>query len=239
MNVSPVLAAQATYPFVRIEQAKRDAAERNRDLRLRAGRPREPTDPLIRQALVDALGETRGYPKAEGLPELRERDSRLVRAAFGVGSTRTPRSCPRTGARRRSSARAGRRGPATGQGLVRHHGARLSGARARRRFAGAEVVQLPLRGGRTGSCPTSTRCRRRPGARRDPVAQLPEQPDGAVAPLDVPTSGLARAAREHDFLVASDEAYTELWFESRRPRPFRSATAPTSSSSTRSASAPR
>ena len=53
-DVSPVLAAQGTYPFVRIERAKREAADAGIEiLDFGQGDPREPTDPLIRQALVD------------------------------------------------------------------------------------------------------------------------------------------------------------------------------------------
>src|SRR6266536_2202103 len=40
----------------------------------------------------------------------------------------------------------------------------------------------------------------------------PNNPTGAVAPLDF-LARLAELSREHDFLVASDEAYTELWFD--------------------------
>ena len=85
MHVSPVLAAQATYPFVRIEQAKRETAARGIEIfDFGQGDPREPTDPLIRQALVDALAETKGYPKAEGLPELREAIAGWLERRFGV-----------------------------------------------------------------------------------------------------------------------------------------------------------
>ena len=49
MHVSPVLAAQAVYPFVRIEEAKRrKAAEGVRIFDFGMGDPREPTDPLIK-----------------------------------------------------------------------------------------------------------------------------------------------------------------------------------------------
>src|SRR5437868_1951328 len=85
MHVSPVLAAQATYPFVRIEQAKQEAAAAGIEIfDFGQGDPREPTDPLIRQALVDAVAETRGYPKSAGLPELLEAISGWLRRRFGV-----------------------------------------------------------------------------------------------------------------------------------------------------------
>ena len=46
------------------------------------GDPREPTAPLIRQALVDGVRETMGYPSSRGLPELREAIAALGRAAL-------------------------------------------------------------------------------------------------------------------------------------------------------------
>src|SRR6516225_9155334 len=85
VRVSPVLATQTTYPFVRIEQAKRERAARGVEIfDFGQGDPREPTDPLIRQALVDALADTRGYPKAEGLPELRVAIAGWLARRFGV-----------------------------------------------------------------------------------------------------------------------------------------------------------
>src|SRR3712207_9404696 len=47
------------------------------------GDPREPTDPRIQQALVDALPLTAGYPRAVGLPELREAVARWCERRFG------------------------------------------------------------------------------------------------------------------------------------------------------------
>ena len=41
----------------------------------------------------------------------------------------------------------------------------------------------------------------------------PNNPTGAVAPLDFFERARRARAREHDFLLASDEAYTELWFD--------------------------
>ena len=48
------------------------------------GDPREPTDPRIQQALADALPLTGGYPRAVGLPELREAVAAWCERRFGV-----------------------------------------------------------------------------------------------------------------------------------------------------------
>jgi aspartate/methionine/tyrosine aminotransferase len=85
MRVSPVLAAQAAYPFVRLDEAKRRMAERGVELvDFGMGDPRERTDRRIQQALVDALPLTEGYPRAHGLPELREAIGRWCARRFGV-----------------------------------------------------------------------------------------------------------------------------------------------------------
>ena len=71
--LSPVLASLQTYPFVRLDEAK--AAARARGLELidfGMGDPIEPTPEFIQRALVEALPLTAGYPRAPGLPELRE-----------------------------------------------------------------------------------------------------------------------------------------------------------------------
>src|SRR6187549_896726 len=73
MPINPILTGQATYPFVRLNEAA--AARRAAGLEVidfGMGDPREPTDPVILQALRDGVRERMGYPAAPGLPELRE-----------------------------------------------------------------------------------------------------------------------------------------------------------------------
>src|SRR6266498_177691 len=58
VQLSPTLAATGTYPFVKLEQAKRRLAAQGIDLiDFGKGDPREPTDSLIRQALADSISE--------------------------------------------------------------------------------------------------------------------------------------------------------------------------------------
>ncbi len=85
MRLSPVLQAQTTYPFVRLDEAKQRIASRGVELvDFGMGDPRERTDPRIQQALVEALPATEGYPRAQGLPELREAIARWCGRRFGV-----------------------------------------------------------------------------------------------------------------------------------------------------------
>ena len=71
--INPVLAEMATYPFVRLEEEKRRLLAAGVEIiDFGKGDPNEPTDPMIRQALIDALPERAPYPLAQGLPELRD-----------------------------------------------------------------------------------------------------------------------------------------------------------------------
>src|ERR671937_3286371 len=85
MQVSPVLRATGTYPFVKLDEAKRRLrAEGVELIDFGKGDPREPTDPRIRDALVASLTEISSYPLAEGLPELRQAVARWCGSRFGV-----------------------------------------------------------------------------------------------------------------------------------------------------------
>ena len=85
VRIAPVLADMATYPFVRLEEARRRLLDEGvQVIDFGKGDPNEPTDPIIRQALVDALPERAPYPLAQGLPELRDAAAGWVERRFGV-----------------------------------------------------------------------------------------------------------------------------------------------------------
>src|SRR5438876_7518784 len=75
----------AVYPFTRLEEARRALVAAGVDvIDFGKGDPNEPTDPIIRRALIDALPERAPYPLAQGLPELREAAAGWVERRFGV-----------------------------------------------------------------------------------------------------------------------------------------------------------
>jgi acetylornithine aminotransferase len=209
--LSPVLSAQGTYPFVRIERAKREAAEAGIEiLDFGQGDPREPTDPAIREALVDALEERMGYPKAEGLPELRAAISGWFERRFGVELDPDAEVIPTYGSKEAifSFAQVAV-DPASAKDtvVVTEPGYPVPGRGAA--FAGARVEVLPLLE-ENGFLPDL-----------DAVedwerialfwVNYPNNPTGATATLAF-YERLSKLAREHDFLLCSDEAYSELWF---------------------------
>ena len=209
--INPTLAEMATYPFVRLEEARRRLVDDGVDvLDFGKGDPNEPTDPAIRQALIDALPERAPYPLAQGLPELRDAAARWVGRRFGVTLDPETEVIPTYGAKEaifslaQVLAAAGRT-VAFGEPAypVYQRGAL---------FAGAKVQTLPLL--RENDFLPDV------DAIADDAAivwvNYPHNPTGAIAPLDF-YERLAEAAARRGFVIASDEAYSELWFD--RPPP--------------------
>ena len=218
MHVSPALRETGTYPFVKLDEAKRRLQSTGVELiDLGKGDPREPTDPRIRQALVDNLTPISSYPLAAGLPELRAAVARWCERRFGVTLDPDTEIVPTYGSKeaifqlaqvivdrdseKRLVVTTEPGYPVPDRGAV---------------FAGADVVQLPLLE-ENRFLPDLDAVDAETWARAAIVwINYPNNPTGAVAPLDF-LARLAELSREHDFLVASDEAYTELWFDEPPP----------------------
>src|SRR5437763_9218143 len=85
IRIAPTPAEMAAYPFVRLEEARRALVAQGVEvIDFGKGDPNEPTDPMIRQALIDALPERAPYPLAAGLPELRAAAAGWCERRFGV-----------------------------------------------------------------------------------------------------------------------------------------------------------
>jgi succinyldiaminopimelate transaminase len=215
VRLSPVLEATGTYPFVRLEQAKRRlAAEGVELIDFGKGDPREETDPLIRRALVESIEPFSSYPLAEGLPELRRAVADWCRRRFGVELDPEAEVIPTYGSKeaifhlaqvvldpdgdKRTVATTEPGYPVYDRGAL---------------FAGGEVEPLPLLE-ENGFLPDLEAVADELWERTAILwINYPNNPTGATAPLDF-LERAAALAHEHDFLLAADEAYTELWFGS-------------------------
>jgi len=212
--VSPILRGQAIYPFVRLNEAA--AARRAEGLDVidfGMGDPREPTDPRIIDALRAGVRERMGYPAAVGLPELREAVAAWAGRRFGATLDPAIHVIPTLGSKEAIFSFA--------QVVLDLEGGRdtvvvtepgypvtVRGAE----FAGARVEELPLLE-EHGFLPDIERVPTETWRRTALVwINYPNNPTGAVAPLGF-YERLAALAREHGFVLASDEAYTELWFD--------------------------
>jgi acetylornithine aminotransferase len=213
-----VLAGQATYPFVVIEEAKRrKAAQGVRIFDFGMGDPRGRPEEPIRRALVEALDEVLGYPQAAGLPELRAAIARWLRRRFGLELDPDREVIPTLGSKEAIFAFA--------QIVVERDGGRdlvlipdpgypvyERGAA----FAGGRVRHLPLVA-ENDFLPDLDAVEDEAWAEAALVwVNYPNNPTGATAPLGF-YERLVELAAEHGFLVASDEAYSELWFDEAPP----------------------
>ena len=214
MPVSPILRGQGTYPFVRLNQAA--AARRAGGLDVidfGMGDPREPTDPRIIQALRDGVRERMGYPAALGLPELREAVAGWCGRRFGATLDPDRHVIPTLGSKEAifSFAQVVLDLPAGRDTVVLTEPGYPVGERGAL-FAGARVEALSLHED-NAFLPDLDAVAAETWTRTALLwLNYPNNPTGATAPLAF-YERAAALAREHRFVLASDEAYTELWFD--------------------------
>ncbi len=210
LELNPVLTSLATYPFVRLGEARRAKEAEGVDvIDFGIGEPREETPGFIRRALAEAIEPMSRYPLAEGLPELRAAAAAWVGRRFGVALDPAREVVPTLGAKEAIFSLAQIVGPGSVAVTVPGYPVAERGAL----FAGREVVELPLRV-EQGFLPDLETLD------WSSLALLwlnyPNNPTAATAPLAF-YERAAELARAHDVVLASDEAYCELWFEGEPP----------------------
>jgi len=209
LHLSPVLDELAQYPFARLDEWKAEAAAQGIELiDFGMGDPREVTPAFIREALLASVEAVSSYPRATGLPELRDAIAGWIDRRFDVRVDPGAELVPTLGSKeaifsfaqlvlgdRRLVAIPEPGYPVYERGTL---------------FAGGAVRTVPL-DERSGWLPDLDAF-----DAWDEIALFwvcyPNNPTGAVAPLEL-YEELAARAREHGFLLCSDEAYSELWFD--------------------------
>jgi acetylornithine aminotransferase len=210
-----VLARIGTYPFARLDAARAAAEARGVEvLDFGMGDPSEPPAPEIERALVDALPLTGGYPRAQGLPELREAIAAWVGRRFDAELDADREVIPTLGSKEAIFSLAQvLLDPEAGRTVVAYTEPGYPVYERGALFAGGEARPVPLLE-ENGFLPDLDT------VDWDGVALLwvnyPNNPTGAVATLDF-YERAAELARRHGFVLASDEAYTELWYDEPRP----------------------
>ncbi len=203
--------ASAPYPFARLDAAKQQITERGIDLiDFGVGDPQDPTPQFIREALASAIPEVSSYPRAAGLPEHRETIARWLHQRFGVTIDNND-VLPTIGSKEIIHSLPAYVLTESRNTVVVPTPAYPVYARGAH-FHGADVVELPL------------------VAQNDYLPDLdsvsadvwqrtallwlnyPNNPTAATAPIELYEQA-AELAREHGFLLASDEAYSEIWFD--------------------------
>ncbi|MGX6448318.1 pyridoxal phosphate-dependent aminotransferase, partial [Patulibacter sp. S7RM1-6] len=219
---NPVLVRTGSYPFQRLTDARGVVAARSDApslLDFGTGEPREETPAFIRQALVAAVqAETvSAYPLAAGLPELRRAVAAWVGRRFGVTLDADRHVLPTLGSKELVFS--------LPQVLVDRDGGRdLVGVPSPAypvyergaRYAGADVLDLPLREER-GFLPDLDAIAAEDWSRLALLwVNYPNNPTAAVADRGWYREAAA-ACRQHGVVLASDEAYSELWFAGDAP----------------------
>ena len=218
VHLSPRLREVEPYPFEALDRRKAEALEAGRTIvDFGVGDPREETPAIVRVALIDAIGPISSYPRAAGLPPLRRAIAAWVQQRYDVALDPDTQILPTLGSKELvfSLAQAVL-DPAAGRDLVLTTAPGYPITERGARYAGGEVVRLPLTEANgflpdLDAIPEDT-------WRRAAIlwVNYPNNPTGAVAPLSFYQEAAERC-RAHDVLLASDEAYSELWFGDAPP----------------------
>ncbi len=220
MQLNPLIDELGTYPFARISDARRRAEASGVTLiDFGVGEPREETPAFIRRALVDAVEDepVSRYPLAAGLPELREAIARWIDHRFAVRLDPGIEVLPTLGSKE----------------AIYHLAPLLIGAGSARDLvaattpgypvpargallAGAQVLQLPLDPA-SGWLPDISAIDESTWRRLAVIwVNHPSNPTGSVAPLAF-YEELSERCRQHGVVLASDEAYSEIWLDGEPP----------------------
>jgi succinyldiaminopimelate transaminase len=217
-HLSPGIRAVEPYPFEELDRRKKEALDAGRTLMdFGVGDPRDETPELIRDALRDAIEPISSYPRAAGLPELRHAIAVWVERRFGAHVDPEREVLPTLGSKEIVFSLAQTLlDPGAGKDLVLVTAPGYPIPERGARYAGGDVVRLPLTEERAflpdlDAIDDAT-------WRRAALLWLnyPNNPTGAVAPLRF-LEAAADRCRAHDVLLASDEAYCELWFGQEPP----------------------
>jgi acetylornithine aminotransferase len=213
MRLSPTFAGLRAYPFTALTETKRRlAAEGVELLDFGAGEPREETPAFIREALAAAIEPRHGYPLAEGLPELRQAIASWVGRRFGTELDPETEVIPTYGSKEAIFHLAQVLGGELVAVGVPAYPVFERGAL----FAGRAVLELPLLA-EHGFLPDLDAVPAETWARVGLLwLNYPNNPTSAIAPLAL-YERAAELAREHDFVVASGEAYSEIYFGAEPP----------------------
>jgi succinyldiaminopimelate transaminase len=214
VQLNPVLEGMRTYPYLKLDEPKAQVAARGIELiDFGIGDPRETTDARIRQALGDGLTAVSSYPAARGLPELHRAIAGWFQRRYGVQVDAEREVIPTLGSKEAIFLMPFVVGDPHGRkNLVVVPEPAYPVAERGAQFAHFDVLRLPLKEA-NGFLPDLQAIDRDTWGR---IAlfwvNYPNNPTAALAPLTF-YEELSQLAIEHDFLLASDEAYSEIYFD--------------------------
>jgi succinyldiaminopimelate transaminase len=218
VHLSPSMRAVEPYPFEALDRQKAEAVAAGRAvIDFGVGDPREETPPLIRDAVRDSIEPISSYPRAAGIPALRRAIAAWIARRYGVTIDVDEQILPTLGSKELVFSLAQIvLDPADGKDLVLTTAPGYPIPARGAHHAGGEVARLPLHEAR-GFLPDLDAVSDEQWRRASLLwLNYPNNPTGAVAPLSL-LQDAADRCRANDVLLASDEAYSELWFGEEAP----------------------
>jgi succinyldiaminopimelate transaminase len=218
VHLSPGTRAAQPYPFEELDRRKAAAIAEGREVvDLGVGDPREETPAFIRDALKEAVRPTSRYPRAAGLPELREAIVGWIERRYGTALDPDAHVLPTLGSKEPIFHLAqSLLDPGGGKHLVTVTTPGYAIPERGTLFAGGDVARLTISEA-NGFLPDLDAVDASTWGRTAAFwLNYPNNPTGSVAPLEL-LRRVADHCRAHDLVFASDEAYSELWFEGDPP----------------------
>jgi succinyldiaminopimelate transaminase len=218
VHLSPAMRSVEPYPFEELDRRAAAARAAGRTLiDFGVGDPREVTPGFIRDALKDAIEPVSSYPRAAGLPVLRDAVCGWVDRRYGVALDPDADVLPILGSKELVFTLAQMvLDPAAGRDLAVVTAPGYPIPERGARWAGGNVLRLPLTEANGFLADLEAVDDAQWGRTALLWLNYPNNPTGAVAPLEY-LRAAAELARRHGFLLVSDEAYSELWFDGGPP----------------------
>ena len=215
MEVQPLVEELGEYPFTELDDARARAAESGASLiDFGVGEPAEPVPEFIREEMLAAIREENvaRYPLAAGMADLRASIAGWIDRRYGVDVDPEIEVLPTLGTKEAIFHLAGLlHWPGSHRDLVVVTTPGYPVPARSARLAGAGVVELPLDPD-SGWLPRIDEIPEEVWHRISIIwINSPNNPTGSVVPLDF-YEELAARCRRHGVVLASDEAYSDVWF---------------------------
>ncbi len=217
--MNPYLKELQPYPFTKLHALLADCAPPpgKSSIALSIGEPQHAAPDIVKEALAGSLELLANYPKTAGLPELRTAIATWLKGRFNLHNIEADgQVLPVSGTREALFAFA--------QATVSPGALVFSPNPFYQIYEGAALL--------AGATPRFLNCTESSGQLPDFSGVTEEEwqrcellylcspgnPTGAVMPIQQ-MQDLIRTAREYDFIIASDECYSEIYFDEDNPPP--------------------
>ena len=220
MEIHPLVEELGVYPYNELADARAEREAKGLPvIDFGIGVPREPTPLFIREALTSAVMDEQysRYPLAAGMPELREAIAAWAQRRYGVRLDPSIEVLATLGSKEAIYHLAGLLlWAGGGRDLVAVTTPGYPVAGRSTRLAGGELLELPL-DAQSDWLPNIDAIPDEAWRRLAVIwINSPNNPTGAAAPLAF-YEQLAERCRRHGVVLASDEAYSEIYIGDDKP----------------------